>query len=647
MERDRIDKIVEDAKAEAQLNLEEAQKKNKISKDTFKDLGVGPTAKVGPRDNRVRLYDELVGLDVTLPKDNAKIRSTLEDFLKNKEEDAPQSVKIRNYLNSLPTVEGLKNEAAVVEGSREGVQVPGQPMAGELAGGVEGVDRTGLGGLTSDVQQLAGREEVRPIALEEAAPIEPIKPSKPSIGIQAFLKQNGGISTEHIQDLTGEKSVNKSGATVGLFTKQGRGLDDAVQLAVEGGYLPSTVLNEVDGGVEALGDLIENEIYGRKAVPLEEQGNAELEAYIAREQQKQLMQEVAPTEAAAPTEDEINKQLAEATAEEKGILEAPPVMLAEPTPIYNQVTNADEALKAIVKEANQPQKALINLLRRVPNIGTTRFTTTRERAETGTAPGYYDPNTNHVYVNPKAKDHVQITLHEIYHAATEAALDKHVKTVNGRPVGVTPLGKKAVRLFEAFNQAAAKKKVGFYGQKDIKEFFSEAETNPDLKQFLQNQESVLGLKPAKGKIATLWSDFVNLIKTMFNIPDSAHSMLDDILLLSPQFMTGPEAAAAPKQVLEARRAPEGMTRPDGTPLKYLEDQTDSVWQKIGDVWSSDNNQWRKWGDWLGNKIIGGRYSLERKGIDAGLPEVDLLNGGKVRGDLINLDRKSTRLNSSH
>ena len=285
------------------------------------------------------------------------------------------------------------------------------------------------GGLTSDVQQLAGREEVRPIALEEAAPIEPIKPSKPSIGIQAFLKQNGGISTEHIQDLTGEKSVNKSGATVGLFTKQGRGLDDAVQLAVEGGYLPSTVLNEVDGGVEALGDLIENEIYGRKAVPLEEQGNAELEAYIAREQQKQLMQEVAPTEAAAPTEDEINKQLAEATAEEKGILEAPPVMLAEPTPIYNQVTNADEALKAIVKEANQPQKALINLLRRVPNIGTTRFTTTRERAETGTAPGYYDPNTNHVYVNPQAKDHVQITLHEIYHAATEAALDKHVKEV--------------------------------------------------------------------------------------------------------------------------------------------------------------------------------------------------------------------------
>ena len=159
MERDRIDKIVEDAKAEAQLNLEEAQKKNKISKDTFKDLGVGPTAKVGPRDNRVKLYDELVGLDVTSPEDNAKIRSTLEDFLKNKEEDAPQSVKIRNYLNSLPTVEGLKNEAAVVEGSREGVQVPGQPMAGELAGGVEGVDRTGLGGLTSDVQQLAGREE--------------------------------------------------------------------------------------------------------------------------------------------------------------------------------------------------------------------------------------------------------------------------------------------------------------------------------------------------------------------------------------------------------------------------------------------------------------------------------------------------------
>jgi hypothetical protein len=596
-----------------------------ISDQTFKNLGIGPTAVI--RKN-------LTGLDPNVLEDNTKIRNTFENFLKNKEDDAPQSIAIRNYLNQIPTVEGLQDEAAITGGSGEGVQIPGQPVERELTAGVEGVDRTGLGSTTDNVQQLAGREGPRPapLAPETTEVLKSEKKLAPSMGIQAALKQSGGINTEHLFDLTGERNINKSGATVGLFTKNGRGLDDAVQVAVDKGYLNADVLNEVDGGVGALSDLLIDEIQGKKAVPLDQQADTELEAYLAREEQRRATEEV------APTEEDLNKDVQEIAAEEKGrdVLYAAPAELTEATPIYDKVTNADEALKTIVKEANQPQKSLINLLRKVPNIATTRFTTTREVEKTGNAPGYYDPNTNHVYVNPKAADHVQITLHEIYHAATEAALDKHVKEVNGRSVGTSPLGKKAVRLFEAFNQAAAKKNVGFYGQKDIKEFFSEAETNPELKQFLQNQESVLKLKPARGKIATLWSDFVNLIKSMFGIPDSAHSMLDEILLLSPQFMTGPEAVSAPKEVLEARRAPEGMTRPDGSPLKYVEDTKEDIIQKFRNVFNDDTNQWRKWMDQLGNKIVGGRYSVERKALDADLPAVDAYREGKIRGDLINL-----------
>jgi hypothetical protein len=596
-----------------------------ISDQTFKNLGIGPTAVI--RKN-------LTGLDPLSLEDNTTIRNAFDAYLKTKEDDSPIAIKINDYLNKIPTIKELQDETAVVRGSREGVEVSGQPMGGEITGGVEGVDRTGLGGTTDNVQQLAGREGPRPapLAPETTEVLKSEKKLAPSMGIQAALKQSGGINTEHLFDLTGERSVNKSGATVGLFTKNGRGLDDAVQVAVDKGYLNADVLNEVDGGVGALSDLLIDEIQGKKAVPLDQQADAELEAYLAREEQRRATEEV------APTEEELNKDVQEIAAEEKGrdVLYAAPAELTEATPIYDKVTNADEALKTIVKEANQPQKSLINLLRKVPNIATTRFTTTREVEKTGNAPGYYDPNTNHVYVNPKAADHVQITLHEIYHAATEAALDKHVKEVNGRSVGTSPLGKKAVRLFEAFNQAAAKKNVGFYGQKDIKEFFSEAETNPELKQFLQNQESVLKLKPARGKIATLWSDFVNLIKSMFGIPDSAHSMLDEILLLSPQFMTGPEAVSAPKEVLEARRAPEGMTRPDGSPLKYVEDTKEDIIQKFRNVFNDDTNQWRKWMDQLGNKIVGGRYSVERKALDADLPAVDAYREGKIRGDLINL-----------
>jgi hypothetical protein len=605
-----------------------------ISPQTFKNLDIGATAKVGSKDNRVKLYDELTGLNPLVLEDNIKIRNTFEKFQKDKTQFSKQSENITNYLNSIPKIEELQDETAITTRPGEGVEVSGQPLGGEITTGTEGVDGTGLGSATDNVQQLAGREGPRPapLAPETTEVLKSEKKLAPAMGIQAALKQSGGINTEHLFDLTGERSVNKSGATVGLFTKNGRGLDDAVQVAVDKGYLNADVLNEVDGGVGALSDLLIDEIQGKKAVPLDQQADAELEAYLAREEQRRATEEV------APTEEELNKDVQEIAAEEKGrnVLYAAPAELTEATPIYNKVTNVDEALKAIVKEANQPQKSLINLLRRVPNIATTRFTTTREVEKTGNAPGYYDPNTNHVYVNPKAADHVQITLHEIYHAATEAALDRHVKEVNGRSVGTSPLGKKAVRLFEAFNQAAAKKNVGFYGQKDIKEFFSEAETNPELKQFLQNQESILKLKPARGKIATLWSDFVNLIKSMFGIPDSAHSMLDEILLLSPQFMTGPEAVTAPKEVLETRRAPEGMTRPDGTPLKYVEDTNEGIIQKFKNVFNDDTNQWRKWMDQLGNKIVGGRYSVERKALDADLPAVDAYREGKIRGDLINL-----------
>lgn len=91
---------------------------------------------------------------------------------------------------------------------------------------------------------------------------------KEPVGITGYLKKLGGISTDHILDVTGEKVPKKSGATVGLFTKKGRGLDDAVQFAVEGGYLPPTVLEEIDGGVEALSNLIHGEINGSKAYPM-------------------------------------------------------------------------------------------------------------------------------------------------------------------------------------------------------------------------------------------------------------------------------------------------------------------------------------------------------------------------------------------
>ena len=77
-------------------------------------------------------------------------------------------------------------------------------MAGGLTAGVEGVDGTGLGGTTDNVQQLAGREGPRPapLAPETTEVLKSERKLAPTMGIQAVLKQNGGISTDHLFDLT-------------------------------------------------------------------------------------------------------------------------------------------------------------------------------------------------------------------------------------------------------------------------------------------------------------------------------------------------------------------------------------------------------------------------------------------------------------
>jgi hypothetical protein len=711
---------------------------NVVTDQTYKDMGIGRTATL-VRDK------VLHGLDPNNPSDNLQIRNVLGALLETKEKDSDQYKGINKYLNSIPTIKELQDETAVVRGPREGVEVSGQPMGGEITAGVEGVDRTGLGSATDNVQQLAGREGPRPapLAPETTEVLKSEKKLAPAMGIQAALKQSGGINTEHLFDLTGERSVNKSGATVGLFTKNGRGLDDAVQVAVDKGYLNADVLNEVDGGVGALSDLLIDEIQGKKAVPLDQQADAELEAYLAREQRKADMQEVAPSEV------ELNKDIQEIAAETKGrdilfgpkveniktalvelekrkprgagnrgsneflstfedqlklndlpnenkenytkfvrdnesvfneyvksikdkidsytgldekqkvkrfndamrdaqidvlsafrylntknqllksISEGPTQQLGKRNPIFDKVTNAKELFKAVMKIADtRSDKAIINMLERVPNLETVKVITenTSTDPELQGASGYFDPNTNTIFIDPRVTDLSHITLHEIAHAATDAEFDTHVKIVNNVHTPITPLGKKMVKLFDAFMAESLKKQEGFYAQKNVKEFFMESYTDKKLKNFLQNRAGVLGLKPAQGKVATLWSDFVNLIKSMFGIPEYAHSMLDEILLLSPELMKGPGAITTGKEVSQAPPIEEPTER------KYAELGDDSLWQKTKKAYDEK----RKWFDLLGNKIIGNRYSVERKGIDANLPEVDAFREGKIRGDLINL-----------
>lgn len=93
------------------------------------------------------------------------------------------------------------------------------------------------------------------------------------------------------------------------------------------------------------------------------------------------------------------------------------------------------------------------------------------------------------------------------------------------------------------------------------------------------------------------------------------------------------------KILESRQRPE-ETRADGSPIKYYTDEKTRLEKGLQAIKDSTpdsrKSTWKRFTDMLGVKIIGGRYTVERKAIDADMPEVTARQQGRIRGDLINL-----------
>ena len=113
----------------------------------------------------------------------------------------------------------------------------------------------------SKMAELPMGEKVPFDFAEQAAKVSTGKDS----GILASIRSAGGLNMSELRDLLGEKATNKAKVQIGTFTKNGMGLDDAVMHSVDKGYLPESVLSEVDGGAQKLRDLIQNEVAGNKA----------------------------------------------------------------------------------------------------------------------------------------------------------------------------------------------------------------------------------------------------------------------------------------------------------------------------------------------------------------------------------------------
>ena len=165
--------------------------------------------------------------------------------------------------------------------------------------------------------------------------------------------------------------------------------------------------------------------------------------------------------------------------------------------------------------------------------------------------GEYDEKTNIVKLYQSSS--VNTLLHEVVHAATVKVLKNNI--ING--IGVTPLGKKIMRIYNAAQEASDAKSKR-YGLENVYEFIAEAFSSPDFQNFLANQASVTGAKPSlKNKLTSLFNDLFAAIKDMLGVPKAAESLLGDVFDLSSQLFKGPnvELTAAAKVAADLATEP--------------------------------------------------------------------------------------------
>jgi hypothetical protein len=200
-----------------------------VTKEMFTDkkegFGIGHTAKV---------IKETEGLDPLNAEDNVKIRTAIEAHLKKVEDDAPSSIKLRNYLeNELPTLEQLENERYAANffdpSAGTGNEVLGEPL-GRADAALLNVSEPGpVPEIPDDLRRDYADALDSDLALEERRALEDKLAEEEIVRQELALAQNSakkevtkakslqntlnkiGINRDDILDITGETKPSKAG----------------------------------------------------------------------------------------------------------------------------------------------------------------------------------------------------------------------------------------------------------------------------------------------------------------------------------------------------------------------------------------------------------------------------------------------------
>lgn len=525
---------------------------------------------------------------------------------KGRTEDGTTTQGLESTRTGTSDAVSVRQQAGVAEGAGEplgttmafGTTDTGTAFGGKAAGDTtlkqEGTKQERLSQIYTELADLYAIRDKEPgvnkkIVNKRIKPLEKEARAieEANIVTQQVYTENKPVTKKQLQQAQGAAQVAISNEPVGDTF-------DALSSTISYNELSSKLKREV------------------RALKNKNQLNQEAADTIVKMHRNELAEKVAkkvnlPEKGLFEEESKAERKEKEARMEQEGAFESTvlpkDIELSAFQKQFGEDKTVGQALKRLLKQKksknfpglNIPQKILVNALLKIPGIAEMNFGVFKhpdsrrgnklqrfeeiraivgERQVPKTTPikdangrvigesdvfyetepiygGEYDEKTNIVKLYQSST--VNTLLHEVVHAATVKVLKNNI--ING--VGVTPLGKKIMRIYNAAQEAADVKSKR-YGLENVYEFIAETFTNPEFQNFLANQPSIIGAKPGlRSKLTSLFNDLFSAIKDMLGVPKAAESLLADVFDLSSPLFKGPnvELTAAAKVAADLAMEP--------------------------------------------------------------------------------------------
>lgn len=516
-----------------------------------------------------------------------------ERFHERRQEQLQQAIKDLSQTAAAPTtppadVTGVQQDGniqPITEGPREGVQVPGQPLAGAVSPDVAAPIGPGVAGATTDTgaaqvrteggtaPEAGSLDQIRSVLDKIDTGVKPtdIRAELSQIATDHGIQVSSALSSQNLVDMLSQK-LGPQELALRNIVKEEKFKEPVKPATPEQQTFPGVAPNITDPKVKEARDAWESlsPVKWDKLAP-QDQNNI-VDAHASDNLNKDLANEIKQQYQAADPSAVKSEHTTEATQNLQDL------------DLYSAIKEAatlKDALNAIKNTFNakltQPQRILLGRLANLKNAANAQFRAydrpydevTRRPEEKGSiTKGVYN-HENHFIATFKNAS-IPTVLHEGVHAATHQEIEKHVAFVDHPPERAgflntykitkshkakTKLGQEFVNIYdkalevairrgeaklskEAREALAQGKETEFtwdrhYGFENMHEFITEAFSNEEFQDFLGSIPSI-----TKNKSKSLWDDFIQAVKKILGIHESADTLLDDILTKSEPLFKG-------------------------------------------------------------------------------------------------------------